>query len=110
MQTLQEIFEDKTFIEMDNKDSVTTKIADANLKHQPITEKLDALLKLGYMAHMIRMINGAIFIKVCGYNNKYFKAKQKKANTITRDLNRLPFITAAWDKLDYDGFYEFYAK
>ena len=110
MQTLQEIFEDKTFIEMDNKDSVTSKIADANLKHQPLTEKLDALLRLGYMANMIRMINGATFIKISGYNRKYFKAKQKKANTITANLNRLPFISVAWDKLDYDGFYQFYAK
>ncbi len=70
-----------------------------------LTDNLILLEKLGYM---VTIPANAIHICVMGKNGKYFNAKNKAANTITSELNRIGVL--AWNTQSVDGYYDFYCK
>jgi len=58
----------------------------AETKADQLIRKLDFLINKGYNATIPA---GAQHICVMGYGNGYFQAKNRKANTITSELNML---------------------
>lgn len=79
-------------------------------KAEQLIRKLDFLINKGYNATIPA---GAQHICVMGYGKGYFKAKNRKANTITSELNSLNFegrTLLAWNLKDADGYYNFYVK
>lgn len=77
------------------------------MKTLTLEEKRDYLKNKGYN---VTIPCGANCISVMGMGNKYFKAKQIKANGITHELNCLPITVAAWNMKHIDGYYDFYLK
>jgi len=73
------------------------------------TNLYTSLAAAGYMIEQKANPAKTIF-EVKGKNGQHFKAKNKLANRITAELNRLPFVKVAWNLQDRDGFFNFYVK
>jgi hypothetical protein len=70
-----------------------------------LQETKDFLTSKGYI---VTIPANAVSVKVMGFDGKYFKAKNKAANTITHELNLTGVLS--WNLKDRDGYHNFFAK